>query len=325
MPRYPRQVRRGMLALAAAVPAACLLVTLFYRSTVQRDFPSPAPKDTLEAAGAAELQAFEQQLLRDSLRRAQARSHAAYAEGQADARKAAAAAQPFPFDPNTADSATLLRLGLRPWQAHNCRQYVRKGGRWRSPEHFSRLYGLSREDFERLRPYIAIARDSTSLLREAGRAEREARQAAWERRRDSLRALSPEKLPAGSVVDLNRADTLLLRRIPQIGEWRAKQIVEYRERLGGFVAASQLREIEGMPAGVEEWFAVEKGFTPRRINVNTATFQQLVRHPYLSYGQVKAIMQHRRTHGRLRSWKDVGLSPEFSDKDFQRLESYFCF
>ena len=63
----------------------------------------------------------------------------------------------FAFDPNRADSLTLLKLGLESWQVGNIMKYRRKGGRWRSPEHFSRLYGLSRSEYERLRPYLRIA------------------------------------------------------------------------------------------------------------------------------------------------------------------------
>ena len=47
----------------------------------------------------------------------------------------------FPFDPNTADSTTLLRLGLVPWQVRNIYKYRAAGGIYRSKEDFaSRTY-----------------------------------------------------------------------------------------------------------------------------------------------------------------------------------------
>ena len=63
---------------------------------------------------------------------------------------------PFPFNPNTADSATLLQVGLKPWQVKNLMAYRRAGGSWKNAEDFKRLYGLSEEDYQRLRPYIQI-------------------------------------------------------------------------------------------------------------------------------------------------------------------------
>lgn len=37
-------------------------------------------------------------------------------------------------------------------------KYRQRRGRWRSPDDLRRLYGLSEEDFQRLRPYIRIAK-----------------------------------------------------------------------------------------------------------------------------------------------------------------------
>ena len=64
--------------------------------------------------------------------------------------------QLFDFDPNTADSATFIRIGLPHWMAHNALKYRRKGGRWRKAEDFKRLYGMTNERFALLEPYIKI-------------------------------------------------------------------------------------------------------------------------------------------------------------------------
>ena len=59
------------------------------------------------------------------------------------------------------------------------------------------------------------------------------------------------------------------------------------------------------------------------MDVNTCSFKELVRHPYLSYEQVKEIMQYRRLHGRLTQWSDLSLSPLFTQGDIERLSTYF--
>ena len=53
----------------------------------------------------------------------------------------------FVFDPNTADSIQLLRLGLRPWQVRNIYKYRSKGGIYRTKADFARLYGLTVKDY----------------------------------------------------------------------------------------------------------------------------------------------------------------------------------
>ena len=63
----------------------------------------------------------------------------------------------FPFDPNTADSTELLRLGLSPWQVRAIYRYRAKHGRYHTPEDFQRLPGMTVEQWERLGPYVRIA------------------------------------------------------------------------------------------------------------------------------------------------------------------------
>ena len=262
-----------------------------------------AENDKISEDDRKELAAFEESLRADSLQRA-AR------------RKLPAAAELFPFNPNDADSATLLRVGLKPWQVRNLLKYRRKGGRWRSADDFRRLYGLTEEEFQRLRPYIIIPpsaeENQNSLAKESGR-------------RDSLRRIYPEKFGELTVLSLNAANTTLLQRIPGIGRYRAAQICRYRERLGGYISTAQLREIGDLPEGIEQWFEIGAGETPRQIDVNKSDFKTLLRHPYLSYDQVCAIMRFRQKFGSLRSWSDLRNSPDFSETDFQRLAPYFKF
>ena len=46
-------------------------------------------------------------------------------------------AERFVFDPNTADSTQLLRLGLQPWQVKNIYKYRAAGGIYREPLDFA--------------------------------------------------------------------------------------------------------------------------------------------------------------------------------------------
>ena len=222
---------------------------------------------------------------------------------------------PFPFNPNTADSATLIKVGLKSWQVKNLLAYRRAGGHWKDADDFKRLYGLSEEEFQRLRPYIQIPPPVKDVyFTEKDRV-----------RQDSLRQLRPEKFAELTVLDLNTVDTLTLRKIPGIGVGYSRTIVSYRQRLGGFVSVAQLKDIEGLPDRIEEWFTIDENAEVNRISINKSDFKTLVRHPYLSYEQVKVITTHIRKYGQLRSWKDLQLYSEFTPQDFERLTPYFVF
>ena len=222
---------------------------------------------------------------------------------------------PFPFNPNTADSVTLRRLGLSARQTKNLMAYRRAGGRWKNADDFRRLYGLSEEEFKRLRPYIQIPEATKNTY-----------YTATDRgRQDSISRQYPEKFNKLTVLNLNTVDTLTLSKIPGIGPSYSRSIVRYRERLGGFVNTAQLNEIEGLPERIEEWFVVETGVSVQQIPVNTSDFRTLVHHPYLNYEQVKVIVTHIRKYGPLRSWNDLRLYDVFTQADFDRLQPYFSF
>ena len=65
----------------------------------------------------------------------------------------------FVFDPNTADSTQLLRLGLQPWQVKNIYKYRAAGGIYREPLDFAKVYGLTVKQYRELEPYIRISSD----------------------------------------------------------------------------------------------------------------------------------------------------------------------
>lgn len=228
----------------------------------------------------------------------------------------AARKQPFPFDPNHADSLTLLEVGFAPWQVRNMLKYRRKGGRWRSPDDLARLYGLSDEDFRRLRPYVRIA--------PADRPKAYVREESYGRPLPAMpKGERMEKYAEGTKIPLNEADTTMLKHIPGIGSYYAGKIVRYRERLGGFVSLAQLAEVEGLPAGIVRWFELGNGPAPKRVHLNKASFKELVRHPYLNYEQTKCIVNHIRQYGPIHSWRELRLYKDFSAHDFERLTPYF--
>ncbi len=74
-------------------------------------------------------------------------------------------AELFPFDPNTADSAQLRRLGLAPYQIRNIYKYRAKGGVFRSPQAFAKVYGLTRKQYRDLEPTLPLATTISPLSR----------------------------------------------------------------------------------------------------------------------------------------------------------------
>lgn len=218
-----------------------------------------------------------------------------------------------PFDPNTADSLTLSKLGLPAFIVRNILKYREKGGIFRSPEAFSRIYGLQAEQFQALKPYIVIA-EPTKVNTIVSDTFRQVR--------DTVPYIP--KYPEGTVVDLNKADISVLKRIPGIGSGLARMIVSYRQRLGGFYDVAQLQEIPHIDAGMNRWFTVVPGVL-QKIQVNRASLERLKIHPYMNFYKAKAILEYRRKRGKIKSLSQLSMLEEFSEKDLKKLSPYLSF
>ena len=218
-----------------------------------------------------------------------------------------------PFEPNLADSIEFLQLGLPSFIAHNIIRYRQAGGKFATAEAFSRIYGITEEQFHTLEPYIYISE-------------------SFQKKPDTLRYAKVEKrdtlafykYPEGTLVDLNRADTTELKKIPGIGIGIAQAIVAYRNRLGGFYDVAQLQELKWVTSDIQRWFKVEN-CPIHRINANKASLDRLRAHPYINYYQARVIVEFRRKKDKLKSLSQLSLYEEFAEKDLERLSHYLTF
>lgn len=225
----------------------------------------------------------------------------------------------FAFDPNTADSTALLRLGLSRWQVRNIIRYRAAGGVYRKKEDFARLYGLTVKQYRELEPYIIISNDYQPAA------------TLFPDRRDEHRDSTfipryPEKLAEGETIDLATADTAQLQRVPGIGPYFARRIADYRQRLGGYVSISQLSEIEGFPQEALPFFMLcNGGETVEKLNVNSLSLNELKQHPYINFYQARAILNYRRQNGPIADIDELRLLQDFDDAVINRLRPYVCY
>ncbi len=226
-------------------------------------------------------------------------------------------AELFPFDPNTADSTQLLRLGLSEWQVRNIYKYRAKGGIYRKPSDFARLYGLTVKQYRRIEPYIRISDDYRQAESVYGTpAENHVSV------RDTLQY--PVKIGISEHIILNEADTNQLKKVPGIGRGWARAIINYGNRLGGYCNVNQLKEIEGFPEETLRYFIIRNPKT-RKINLNKATLGQIRNHPYINFYQARAITDYRRLKGELKSMSQLRLLKEFPQSEIDRITPYIEF
>jgi DNA uptake protein ComE-like DNA-binding protein len=133
------------------------------------------------------------------------------------------------------------------------------------------------------------------------------------------------RLAAMQRIDLNRADSLELLPLPGIGPVFASRIIRYRNLLGGFVSHDQLREVYGLPAETAEMLHQKTLIDTtaiRKINLDSVSFRELLRHPYFQIELVRELMEFRELMGPIRSTESLKINNLVSDSILQRISPY---
>ena len=128
------------------------------------------------------------------------------------------------------------------------------------------------------------------------------------------------------ITDLNNATAQDLKQINGIGEKLSVRIIKFRDRLGGFLVPEQLFDVYGLEADVAD--RVLKRFkllsTPqiKKININSASVNQLVKLIYIRYAVAQEIVAHREKNGRFTNYSELTAVEGFPTEKIDRIVLY---
>ncbi|QEM05702.1 hypothetical protein DIU31_020120 [Mucilaginibacter rubeus] len=207
----------------------------------------------------------------------------------------------FQFNPNNLPLAGWVKLGLTEHQAQVIKHYEEKGGRFLTKGDVKKMYSISPAEYKLLEPYIILPDGP---------------------------AYHTNKAKPGEVIEINTADSARLTMIRGIGPAFARRIVHYRERIGGFYNKEQLKEVYGIDEEKYNQIKVDIAVDGRhiiKVNINTATFNELKRFPYLSYKQMDAIVAYRDEHGNYSALNDLKNIAILNDGILRKIGPYLVF
>ena len=221
----------------------------------------------------------------------------------------------FSFDPNTATPDDLLALGLREKTVQIICNYRNKGGKFRDADDLKKIYGLQPEEFERLKPFISISATVTS------------NKLYYTKNENTTFSSAPQKEYKRRIVaiDVNSADTIAYQSLYGIGSKLAARIVSFRNKLGGFYSVDQVGETYGVP---DSTFQKIKPYLKLnyngidKMNINSATYDELNAHPYISSKLAYLIMKYRKDNGNFANLDKLKELISQTNDSFEKVVNY---
>jgi DNA uptake protein ComE-like DNA-binding protein len=205
------------------------------------------------------------------------------------------------FDPNLVSRDTLKGMGVPENVIRNWIKFREAGARYNNEESLQKIYGMTNEILEALRPCIRFQK-SEQVTR------------------------IPVVDDRPGKYDLNTASKEQLESLPGIGKTLSERIIAFRDLLGGFYAVDQLRETYGLQ---NEHYLKASPFLelhtpPACLDLNTASRKELTSHPYIDDRLANAILAYRSQHGVISSIKDLTVIKMLPEDVRIKLKHYLC-
>ena len=212
----------------------------------------------------------------------------------------------FPFNPNTATEAELLRLGLPKYTVNTILKYRAKSTTtFKRKEDLQKLYTLSKEDYARIAPYVQIPESASNG--------------------GYVKATFVKEATAAQTIELNVATAEQLMSLNGIGTGYSKRILNFRDALGGFISVDQLKEVYGLPDStfqqLKDKFTVNVTLV-KQINVNIADEATLAKMPYIGRKMAPNIIKLRKDMGSFKEMEQLRQVPLINEEKYRKIAPY---
>lgn len=205
----------------------------------------------------------------------------------------------YPFNPNYITDFKGYVLGMSPEEIDRLMAFREKGLFLSSAKDFQRITGVSDSLLLKISPYFKFP---------------------------SFQRKQVTRNPTLEKLDLNRAKVEDLRKVRGVGEILSKRIVSYRRSLGGYSLDDQLYEVYNLPAEtaqrVLQQFEIRERPDIKKLNINTASFREILALPYIDYDLTRRIFEFKREEKLITDLSDLKQIDSFPLEKFDRIALY---
>jgi len=206
------------------------------------------------------------------------------------------------FNPNQYSFEEWVKLGLTRKQAAVVMKFTNRG--INSNEELKKIFVIPEELFNKIK-------DSTYYPQKEPLSKIE-------------RELNQDR-PTAVLIDLNKSSIEDFTKINGIGPFYAKQIIRYREQLGGYHSKEQLLEVWKMNLEtyekLKDYIFIKTGEI-NKISLNSTNINELNNHPYLNWNQANSIIKMREQRTGFKTISEIKESILIDEETFEKLVPY---
>jgi len=210
----------------------------------------------------------------------------------------------LPFNPSFLTGYKAYNLGLNTTEIDKLLAYRKKGKYINSAKQFQMVTGISNSLLKILKPLFKFPDWVIKQQKEAK-----------ERRKKAL-----------IIKNINTATAQDLVIIKGVGLKTANRIINYRNTLKGFTFNSQLYEVYYLDSTVVKrilkQFKIFEKPQIKKLNINTATFKEILHLPYIDYALTKKIMNYRDEVAEIQNLEELKKIEGFPLDKFDRIALY---
>ncbi len=213
------------------------------------------------------------------------------------------------FNPNFISDYKGYMLGLTSGQLDRLNRY-RKSGKWiNSVTEFKDVTQVS----------DSLLNEISSLFKFPDWVKQESRNQKFKNKKYPTKSYAQKK-------DLNVVTFTELQNDVKLPDFMAKRIVNYRNKIGGFVDDIQIKDIRGLYDNQQKkllsMFTVKTPKQIKKININSATVKELIEVPYFDFEMALEIVDRIKDTGKISNFSELKKINGFSLEKIDRIALY---
>ena len=214
-----------------------------------------------------------------------------------------------PFNPNYIKDFKAYSLGMSVEETDRLFAYRSQNKYVNSVEEFQSVTLISDSLLEKISPFFRFPN--------------------WVKTDVSTKKQTLKIKEATEIKDLNTVAIEDLKQIWGIGDKLSERIIKFRDRLGGFLINDQLYDVYGLKPEVVnrvlQKFQVLRPPDITKININTASADELASLVYLKYAVAQNIVRFRAENGKYRSLEELFNVYEFPIDKMDKIRLYLSY